>query len=83
MTARAVPYRRLPPEPEPLQTTSPTGPGQWLGGTGMAQLSDGSTFVFYSLPDIRSLKSLKPGKKVNGHSYIAGNTVTEADLLND
>ena len=65
----------------PKPHTKLSGPGQWLGGTGTAQLSDGRVFVFYSVPDVRKLPALADGQKVKGHSYIAGNIVTEAYLL--
>jgi len=65
----------------PKPHTKLSGPGQWLGGTGMAQLSDGRVFVFYSVPDVRKLTELAAGQTVKGHSYVAGNIVTEAYLL--
>ena len=67
----------------PKPRTRLSGPGQWLGGTGSAQLSDGRVFVFYSVPDVRKLKETEPGKTTKGHSYVAGNIVTEAFLLGD
>ena len=67
----------------PKPRTRLSGPGQWLGGTGTAQLSDGRIFVFYSVPDVRNLKELDTAKTTKGHSYVAGNIVTEAFLSGD
>lgn len=67
----------------PKPRTKLSGPGQWLGGTGTAQLSDGRVFVFYSVPDARKLKELGAGQIVKAHSYVAGNIVTEAFLLDN
>ena len=67
----------------PKPRTRLSGPGQWLGGTGSAQLSDGRIFIFYSVPDVRNLKELDTAKTTKGHSYVAGNIVTEAFLSGD